>query len=58
MIDEWSGFADLLATLIEKYISDLDLDSLPDPARPDKESTDTDSETRIHKIDVEKALVA
>ena len=31
MIDEWSGFADLLASLIEKYAADLDLDNLPDP---------------------------
>ena len=28
--DEWSGFADLLASLIEKYASVLDIDSLPD----------------------------
>ena len=31
MIDERSGFADLLASLIEKYAADLDLDNLPDP---------------------------
>lgn len=31
MRDEWSGFADLLAGLIEKYAADLDLDNLPDP---------------------------
>ena len=31
MIDEWSGFADLMASLIEKYAADLDLDNLPDP---------------------------
>ncbi len=29
--DEWSGFADLLTNLIEKYAAVLDLDSLPDP---------------------------
>ena len=29
--DEWSGFADLLANLIEKYAAVLDLDNLPDP---------------------------
>ncbi len=27
MIDEWSGFADLLANLIEKYASELDVDA-------------------------------
>ena len=30
MRDEWSGFADLMASLIEKYAADLDLDHLPD----------------------------
>lgn len=30
MVDEWSGLADLLANLIEKYASDLDIDKLPD----------------------------
>lgn len=29
--DEWSGFADLLANLIEKYAAVLDIDNLPDP---------------------------
>lgn len=31
MIDEWSGFADLLATLIEKYALELDVENLPAP---------------------------
>lgn len=30
MIDEWSGLADLLANLIEKYASDLDIENLHD----------------------------
>lgn len=30
MIDEWSSFARLMANLIAKYASQLDLDSLPD----------------------------
>lgn len=30
MTDEWSGLADMLATLIEKYASDLDIENLPD----------------------------
>lgn len=29
--DEWSGFADLLANLIEKYVDDLDIENLPEP---------------------------
>lgn len=47
MTDKWSGFADLLANLIEKYATVLDIDNLPEP--PDylqennnsEESTDT-----------------
>mgnify|MGYP005932010039 FL=1 len=31
MTDSWSGFADLLANLIEKYAAVLDMDHLPDP---------------------------
>ena len=27
--DEWSGFADLLANLIEQYAADLDIDNMP-----------------------------
>ncbi len=30
--DEWSGLADLLANLIEKYASNLGLDDMPVPA--------------------------
>lgn len=32
MVDEWSGLADMLANLIEKYASDLDIENLPDIA--------------------------
>ena len=32
--DEWSGFADLLANLIEKYAAVLNLDNLPEPPHP------------------------
>ena len=30
--DEWNGFADLLANLIEKYAAVLDIDNLPEPS--------------------------
>ena len=30
MTDKWSGFADLLANLIEKYAAVLDIDNLPE----------------------------
>lgn len=32
IIDEWSGFANLLAGLIGKYASELDVENLPAPA--------------------------
>ncbi len=28
MVDKWSGLAELLANLIEKYASDLDIDNM------------------------------
>lgn len=31
LTDPWSGFADLLANLIEKYAETLDIDNLPEP---------------------------
>ena len=31
MTDKWSGFADLLANLIEKYAAVLDIENLPEP---------------------------
>ncbi|MDE5818865.1 MAG: hypothetical protein K2I07_06035 [Lachnospiraceae bacterium] len=29
MLDEWSGLANLLANLIEKYAADLDIEDMP-----------------------------
>ena len=29
--DAWSGLADFLANMIEKYAGEMDLDTLPDP---------------------------
>lgn len=29
MTDEWSGLADFLANMIEKYVVELDIDALP-----------------------------
>ena len=31
--DEWSGLADFLANMIEKYAGQMGLDELPDPDR-------------------------
>ena len=49
MVDEWSGFADLLANLIEKYASKLDIENLSVPLACDRmgnvevEKKDSDS---------------
>lgn len=58
MVDEWSGFAALLANLIEKYAAVLDLDALPDlvieKALPEKDEADK----MIHENDIESAKAA
>lgn len=47
MIDEWSGFADLMASLIEKYAADLDLDHLPDPKTVRNQQDDVSMSEKI-----------
>lgn len=46
MVDEWSGFAALLANLIEKYAVVLNLDALPDlvieEAVPEKDGAENE----------------
>ena len=58
MVDEWSGFAALLANLIEKYAVVLNLDALPDlvieEAVPEKDEADE----MIHENDIESAKAA
>ena len=57
MIEEWSSFADLMANLIAKYGSVLDIDSLPDPEI--KLSDFSDKESSEKSFDnVEKKLSA
>lgn len=55
MVDEWSGFAALLANLIEKYAVVMNLDALPDlvieEAVPEKDEADE----MIHENDIESA---
>ena len=59
MIDEWSGFADLLANLIEKYASELDIENMPASLVPcdrminvevDKKDSDSKQEAVESKI--------
>ena len=58
MVDEWSGFAALLANLIEKYAVVMNLDALPDlvieEAVPEKDEADK----MIHENDIESAKAA
>ena len=57
--DEWNGFADLLANLIEKYAAVLDIDNLPE-AKPIGDRTgnvtvnDSDKNFTDSYIDSEK----
>lgn len=57
MVDEWNGFAVLLANMIEKYAGELDLDSLPDPVFPEDQSTNHNTNKKVYneKIETQKA---
>ena len=58
MVDEWSGFAALLANLIEKYAVVMNLDALPDlvieEAVPEKDGADE----MIHESNIESEKAA
>ena len=58
--DEWSGFADLLANLIEKYASKLDVENLPAPAVPleDQDSAATGKKESVFKPEAVAGKIA
>ena len=58
MVDEWSGFAALLANLIEKYAVILNLDALPDLVIEEAVSEKDDTDKDIHENDIESAKAA
>ncbi len=58
MVDEWSGFAALLANLIEKYAVVLNLDALPDLVIEEAVSEKDDTDKDIHENDIESAKAA
>ena len=58
MVDEWSGFAALLANLIEKYAVVLDLDALPDLVIEEAVPEKDESNKNIHENDIESAKAA
>ena len=58
MVDEWSGFAALLANLIEKYAVVLNLDALPNLVIEEAVSEKDDADKKIHENDIESAKAA
>lgn len=58
MVDEWSGFAALLANLIEKYAAVLNLDALPDLVIDESVSEKDAADKDIHENNIESAKAA
>ena len=58
MVDEWSGFAALLANLIEKYAVVLDLDALPDLVIEEAVPEKVEADDMIHENNIESAKAA
>ena len=58
MVDEWSGFAALMANLIEKYAEVLNLDALPDLVIEEAVSEKGDADKNIHENDIEPVKAA
>lgn len=58
MVDEWSGFAALLANLIEKYAAVLNLDALSDLVIEEAVSEKDDTDKNIHANDIEPMKAA
>lgn len=52
LIDNWSGFANLLANLIEKYAAVLDIENLPEPPIRLDRSTEENVNNSKHSSDV------
>ena len=51
LIDNWSGFANLLANLIEKYAAVLDIENLPEPPIRLDRSTEENVNDAKHSSD-------
>lgn len=58
MVDEWSGFAALLANLIEKYAVVMNLDALPDLVIEEAVFEKDDTDKDIHENDIEPVKAA
>ena len=56
MTDEWSGLADFLANMIEKYAVELDIDTLPDPVvKREVGRTEIDNRILENVVETKKA---
>ena len=51
LIDNWSGFANLLANLIEKYAAVVDIENLPEPPIRLDRSTEENVNNSKHSSD-------
>ena len=58
MVDEWSGFAALLANWIEKYAVVMNLDALPDLVIEEAVSEKDRADEMIHENDIEPVKAA
>lgn len=58
MVDEWSGFAALLANLIEKYAVVMNLDALPDLVIEESMPEKVEADDMIHENNIESAKAA
>ena len=58
MVDEWSGFAALLANLIEKYAVVLNLDALPDLVIEEAVPEKVGADEMIHESNIESEKAA
>ena len=57
--DEWGGFADLLANLIEKYAAVLDIENLPEPPIClDSEKKEIVNNSKLFVESIEKTDIA
>ena len=58
MVDEWSGFAALLANLIEKYAVVLNLDALPNLVIEESMPEKVEADEMIRENDIEPVKAA
>ena len=58
MVDEWSGFAALLANLIEKYAVVLNLEALPDLGIEESMPEKVEADDMIHENNIESVKAA